>query len=62
MSKIFTWGRNDYGQLGDNTTTNKHVPTKIGTSNWTAIAGGFSHSLGISGNKLFAWGLNYYDH
>ena len=60
MSKIFAWGYNGSGQLGDNTTTNRHTPTQIGTSDWTAIAGGYYHSLGISGNKLYAWGYNYY--
>ena len=60
MSKIFAWGRNNYGQLGDNTTNTRYIPTKIGTSDWTSIACGYSHSLGISGNKLFAWGWNEY--
>ena len=26
---IYTWGRNSSGQLGDGTTTNKDIPTKI---------------------------------
>ena len=36
------------GQLGDNTTTNRYTPTQIGTSDWSSIAAGGSHSLGIS--------------
>ena len=60
MSKLYTWGRNDYGQLGLGDTTNRHTPTQIGTSDWTAIAGGYYHSLGLSGGKLFAWGRNNY--
>ena len=36
------------GQLGDNTTTNRYTPTQIGTSDWSSIAAGSSHSLGIS--------------
>ncbi len=47
MSKLFAWGLNDEGQLGDNTKTNKHTPTQVGTSDWTAIACGIDHSLGI---------------
>ena len=58
MSKLYAWGRNYYGQLGDNTTTERHTPTQIGTSDWSSIAAGDSHSLGISGGKLYAWGSN----
>ena len=47
VGKLFAWGQNTYGQLGDNTTTNRHIPTQIGTSDWSAIASGNFHSLGI---------------
>ena len=35
------------GQLGLNDTTNRYSPTQIGTSDWSNIAGGNYHSLGI---------------
>ena len=60
MSKLYACGWNIYGQLGDNTITNRHTPTQIGTSDWSSIAAGNSHSLGISGGKLYAWGWNNY--
>ena len=47
MSKLYAWGRNNYGQLGLNDTTNRHTPTQIGTSDWSSIEAGESHSLGI---------------
>ena len=47
MSKLYAWGYNNNGQLGDGTTTNRHIPTQIGTSNWNSVAGGDFHSLGI---------------
>ena len=47
-------------QLGDNTRTDRHTPTQIGTSDWSSIAAGGRHSLGISGGKLYAWGQNNY--
>jgi len=57
---LWSWGRNSYGQLGDNTTVNKILPTQIGTdANWQSISAGHSHSLAIKSNgTLWAWGWN----
>ena len=57
---LWTWGLNQYGQLGNNSTTNSLVPIQImnGTK-FKKIAAGDQHSLAIdeSGN-LWAWGWN----
>jgi alpha-tubulin suppressor-like RCC1 family protein len=58
---LWCWGRNDQGQLGDNSTTNRSSPvtTSGGGSNWEIPAAGFNFSLGIkTDNTLWAWGLN----
>jgi alpha-tubulin suppressor-like RCC1 family protein len=61
--KLYTWGYNKYGQLGDGTTTNSKVPLRLslpGGVKPTAIAGGYYHSLAIGNDgKLYAWGINY---
>jgi alpha-tubulin suppressor-like RCC1 family protein len=59
---LWSWGYNNSGQLGDGTTTNRTVPTKIGTdTDWVAIGTGYYHSFGIKSNgTLWAWGYNYY--
>jgi alpha-tubulin suppressor-like RCC1 family protein len=44
---LFTWGRNNQGQLGDGTTTNRSSPVQIGSSSWTAVSTGGSHTAGI---------------
>ena len=36
---LWAWGRNDYGQLGDGTVTEKHCPVRIGAgNNWMSGA------------------------
>jgi alpha-tubulin suppressor-like RCC1 family protein len=58
---VLAWGLNDFGQLGDGTTTNRPVPTPaIGGLAVKAIACGGGHSLAIrkSDSTGLAWGLN----
>lgn len=57
---LWAWGRNNYSQLGDGTTTDLITPTQIGVAtNWVHVTGGTSHSLAITADgKLWAWGLN----
>jgi hypothetical protein len=56
---LWGWGFNQNGQLGDGTSVNKLVPTKIGTGKWLYIAAGKAHSLGIDDKGfLWAWGRN----
>ena len=47
-SNLFAWGRNDYDQLGLGDTTNRNVPTQVGTAtDWVNVAGGGWHSLAL---------------
>jgi alpha-tubulin suppressor-like RCC1 family protein len=58
-SSLYCWGRNDYGQLGDGTTTDRSSPTHIGTATWTAVSGGYAFTCGIqTGSALYCWGEN----
>ena len=57
---LWTWGANQFGQLGDGTLINKSAPVQIGTGkDWTAVAAGGSSSFALKADgTLWAWGEN----
>jgi len=59
---VWSWGSNNYGQLGIGTTTNQLLPVQIlSLSGITAIAAGLSHSIALkSDGTVWAWGRNNY--
>ena len=57
--KVFSWGQNVYGQLGDGTTTRAHTPVLLSLSNVQAIEAGGSHCLFLLDNSnLMSVGQN----
>lgn len=63
--KVYAWGLNNEGQLGDGTTTDRNVPVAVNMTGAlagrtvTEVDGGYSQTLALtSDGKLFAWGLN----
>lgn len=60
--KLWGWGYNIYGQLGDNTYDNKSTPVAICNSLYfDKISGGDYHSMAIDINNSHAWGWGYND-
>ena len=60
-TSAFGWGFNDFGQVGDGTTTNRSLPTQMagGFTDIVSVEGGFYHALGLRSNgALLAWGSN----
>jgi hypothetical protein len=59
---IYAWGANSYGQLGDNTTTQRTAAVQVSEPSaitFVAIAAGEDHSLGVaSDGSIYAWGRN----
>jgi len=65
---VAAWGANDNGELGDNTTTERHVPVEVNKASGVsalfgkrvvAIAAGSTHSLALcSDGTVAAWGFN----
>lgn len=59
---LWTWGMNDYGQLGDGTTTKHNIPVQIiADAGWIAVAAGDFHSIALKEDgTLWTWGRNIY--
>ena len=60
---LWTWGRNNLGQLGDNTTSSKSSPvqTIAGGTNWKQVSTGYTYILCIkTDGTLWTWGRNDY--
>lgn len=65
--RVFAWGDNSFGQLGDNSIITRQVPVAVDTSGVLAgktvlaIAAGYKHSLALTADgAVIAWGYNDY--
>ncbi len=62
--EVYCWGRNNYGQLGDGTTTNRLKPVKVGgalAGKTVTYVGGTSYTTcAIAEGKIYCWGYNSY--
>ncbi|WP_432671456.1 T9SS type A sorting domain-containing protein [Flavobacterium sp. SM2513] len=57
---LWSWGYNNWGQLGNGTNFISPVPEQVGTAtNWTTVHSGGAHCFGIKDDgTLWAWGHN----
>jgi alpha-tubulin suppressor-like RCC1 family protein len=59
--KLYAWGFNQYGQLGDGSKKNRHTPVAVklpAGAKVSTIAGGCDHTLASTSQGLFGWGQN----
>jgi len=63
---VWAWGANEYGQLGDNSTTDRTTPVQVSTANGyltnvAAISMGDTNAVAITADgAVYAWGDNTY--
>ena len=63
---VYAWGLNGNGQLGDDSTTESHVPVQVkgvGGSDYltgiASVAAGYTHAVTLNTDgTVYAWGLN----
>lgn len=55
---VWAWGRNEYGELGNGSTTDSLRPVQVdGLRNINSVAAGHSHSLALDeAGRVWAWG------
>jgi hypothetical protein len=59
---LWAWGKNQFGQLGLNNTTDYSSPKQVGSlTTWVSVSSGVAFALAIqSDGTLYAWGYNVY--
>jgi alpha-tubulin suppressor-like RCC1 family protein len=58
---LHMWGRNQHGQIGNNTTDNISSPIQLGTdTNWDKISASYNKTVASkTDGTLWSWGFNY---
>jgi alpha-tubulin suppressor-like RCC1 family protein len=58
---VYTWGRNNYGQLGLGHNLDQKLPQKLGLKSIIKICCGYYHTIAMSVfGEIYVWGKNNY--
>lgn len=56
--RLFCWGANDHGQLGDGTSIDRSTPIEVPLADVTDVALAPSHTCAVARGLLYCWGLD----
>ncbi|MDI6788775.1 MAG: chromosome condensation regulator RCC1, partial [Planctomycetota bacterium] len=56
--KLYTWGDNAFGQLGDDTLADQASPVQVGSdTDWNMVSSGYNHTIAVKNNgDIYVWG------
>jgi len=60
---IYAWGRNEQGEVGDNSTTQRNSPVVVagGITDWKKLSAGFFEIFALRSNGvIYGWGNNFF--
>jgi len=60
---LWSWGKNNYGQLGQNNRTNRSSPVQVGAlTTWSLVSSGYSYHMAATktDKTIWTWGRNNY--
>ena len=58
---VWTWGNNQFGQLGDGSGVSSQLPVQVRIDNVVAIAAGYLHSVALTADGIvWTWGSNQF--
>lgn len=60
-NELWSFGKNNYGQLGLSDNTDRLIPTKLSSSNWVAFDAGGNHAIAVNTAKD-AWSFGQNNH
>ena len=61
FKKLFQWGQNQQGELGQNNTASYSSPIQIPGLTWSSVSNGWNSQLGTkTDGTLWSWGLSNY--
>ncbi len=55
-SKVFCWGRNQYGQIGNGTFASQYAPVEIISAGATSVSAGETHTCAAINGGVSCWG------